>query len=127
LLVQRTLLSAARSLVAAHPYVSLIGKRAFTYQGETLERRVRPLAESVRSKFVEPLNVQDDAQIDRVMAKFRETYGTMDILVHSVAFANKEDLEGRFVDTTRQGFLHSMDISAYSLVALTKKAEPLME
>lgn len=100
---------------------------AFTYQGEALERRVRPLAQSVQSKFVEPLNVQDDAQIAAVMSKFREVYGTMDILVHSVAFANKEDLEGRFVDTTRAGFLHSMDISAFSLVALAKAVEPLME
>ncbi len=100
---------------------------AFTYQGETLERRVRPLAESVKSTFVEPMNVQDDSNMDSVMSKFRDRFGTMDILVHAVAFANREDLDGRFVDTSRAGFLLSMDISAYSLVALAKRAEPLME
>ncbi len=99
---------------------------AFTYQGETLERRVRPLAASVKSTFVEPLNVQDDAQIDAVFAKLRDHWGTFDILVHSVAFAERQDLEGRFVETSRAGFLKSMDISAYSLVALTQRAEPMM-
>lgn len=100
---------------------------AFTYQGEALERRVKPLAESVGSKIVLPLNVTNDSEIDVVFAKLKETWGSLDFLIHSVAFANREDLEGRFVDTARAGFLTAMDISAYSLVALTKRAEPLME
>ena len=100
---------------------------AFTYVGESLERRVRPLAESVGAKIIEPCNVQDDAQMDALFGKLREQWGYLDCLVHSVAFANKEDLEGRFVDTSRNGFMLAMDVSAYSLVALAKRAEPLME
>ncbi len=99
----------------------------FTYMGEALERRVRPLAESVQSDLIVPCNVQDDGQINQVFAQVKEKWGHIDILVHSVAFANREDLEGRFVDTSRAGFATAMDISAYSLVALAKRAEPLME
>lgn len=100
---------------------------AFTFQGEALERRVRPLAESVGSTFVEPLNVADDAQITQVFDKLKEKWGGLDVLIHSVAFAQKEDLEGRFLTTSREGFRIAMDISAYSLVALARAAEPLME
>lgn len=100
---------------------------AFTYLGEALERRVRPLAESVGSTIIEPMNASDDAQIERVFNKIKETWGELDVLVHSIAFANREDLEGRFVDTSRAGFMTAMDISAYSLVAMSKFAEPLME
>ncbi len=98
----------------------------FTFQGEALERRVRPLAESVGSKFVQPLNVTDDAQIEQTFEKLKEQWGTIDILIHSVAFANREDLEGRFVNTSRAGFSMALDISAYSLVALARAAEPMM-
>jgi enoyl-[acyl-carrier protein] reductase I len=100
---------------------------AFTYQGEALERRVRPLAESVGSNFVEPCDVTNDTQVEQLFAKLRERWGTLDILVHSVAFANRQDLEGRFIDTSREGFRMALDISAYSLVALARQAEPLME
>lgn len=98
----------------------------FTFQGDALERRVRPLAESVGSKFVQPLNVADDGQIQATFAKLKDQWGGLDILVHSVAFANREDLEGRFVNTSREGFRVAMDISAYSLVALARAAEPMM-
>lgn len=100
---------------------------AFNYLGDALERRVRPLAESVGADLIEPCNVADDAQLDALFGKVREKWGSLDILIHSVAFANKEDLEGRFVNTSREGFRIAMDISAYSLIAAAKRAEPLME
>jgi enoyl-[acyl-carrier protein] reductase I len=99
---------------------------AFTYLGAALERRVRPLAESVGAKLILPMNAQNDAEMDAAFAKVRETWGGLDILIHAVAFANREDLEGRFVDTSREGYLLAMDASAYSLVAMAKRAEPLM-
>lgn len=99
----------------------------FTYLGESLERRVRPLAESVQASLIEPCNVAEDSHIDELFSKVREKWGALDILIHSVAFANREDLDGRFVETTREGFRVAMDISAFSLVALAKRAEPLME
>jgi enoyl-[acyl-carrier protein] reductase I len=99
----------------------------FNFLGDSLERRVRPLAESVQADLIEPCNVSDDAQMDRVFQLIQERWGALDILIHSVAFANREDLEGRFVNTSREGFRIALDISAYSLVALAKRAEPLME
>lgn len=99
---------------------------AFTYQGEALERRVRPLAESVGASIVEPCNVASDVELDSLFERIRSKWGSLDVLVHAVAFANREDLEGRFVDTSREGFRVALDISAYSLVAMAKRAEPLM-
>jgi enoyl-[acyl-carrier protein] reductase I len=99
----------------------------FTYLGEALERRVRPLAESVGAPLIESCNVANDAEIDQLFAKVRAKWDSLDILVHSVAFANREDLEGGFVNTSREGFRIAMDISAYSLVALARRAAPLME
>lgn len=99
----------------------------FTYLGESLERRVRPLAESVGAKFIEPLDVSDEAQTAAIFNKLAESWGSLDVLVHAVAFANREDLDGRFINTSRAGFLKAMDISAYSLVSLARGAEPLME
>ncbi|MCY3969988.1 MAG: enoyl-ACP reductase FabI [Acidobacteria bacterium] len=101
-------------------------KLAFTFQGDALERRVRPLAESIGSAIVEPLDVTDDAQIEATFATVAERWGHLDFLVHSVAFANREDLLGRTVDTSRAGFATALDISCYSLIALTRAAEPLM-
>jgi enoyl-[acyl-carrier protein] reductase I len=100
---------------------------AFTYVGEALERRVRPLAESVGAKLILPMNAQSETEMDEVFAKLKAEWGGLDFLIHSIAFANREDLEGRFVDTKREGFLLALDISAYSLVALARRAEPLME
>jgi len=101
-------------------------KLAFTYLGDALERRVRPLAESVGAELIEPCDVAHDDQIDSLFTRVQEKWGKLDILVHSVAFANREDLEGRFVNTSRAGFHLAMDISAYSLVACARRAEPLM-
>jgi len=98
----------------------------FTYQGETLERRVRPLAEGVDADLILPCDVTDEEQVQDVFQKARETWDGLDILIHAVAFANREDLEGRFVDTSRDGFLTAIEISAYSLVSLARHAAPLM-
>ncbi len=91
-----------------------------------IERRVRPLAASLGATFVEPCDVQRDDEIRRVMDRWRETYGAIDVLVHALAFARREDLEGTFVDTSRDGFALALDVSAYSLVAVTREARPLL-
>jgi enoyl-[acyl-carrier protein] reductase I len=91
-----------------------------------VEKRVRPLANSIGSSFVEPCDVQNDADIERVFARWQQEQGTLDILVHALAFARREDLDGRFVDTSRDGFTLALDVSAYSLVALARAAAPLM-
>ncbi len=100
---------------------------AFTYMGEGLERRVRPLAESIGVKALIPADVTDDASMDAAFAQVEELFGRLDFVVHSVAFANKEELMGSFVDnTTREGFLTSMNVSAYSWVDVAKRASRLM-
>jgi len=101
-------------------------KLGFTFIGDALEKRVRPLAESVGSDLVVPCDVGSDDQISSVFAAVREQWGGLDVVVHAVAFANREDLEGRFVDTSRGGFQLALDISAYSLVAVARAAEPLL-
>ena len=100
---------------------------AFTYLNEALEKRVRPLAEGIGSELILPCDVTNEAQVREVFRAVQEAWGGLDILIHAVAFANKEDLEGRFVDTSRDGYLKAIEISAYSLVALAREAEPLMK
>jgi enoyl-[acyl-carrier protein] reductase I len=100
---------------------------AFTYAGEVLEKRVRPLAESIGAKIILPCDVTKDEDIERVFATLTRECGWMDILIHAIAFANKEDLANPYVQTSRQGFHLAMDVSAYSLVALARQAAPLME
>jgi enoyl-[acyl-carrier protein] reductase I len=90
-----------------------------------IDKRVRPLAESIGSTFVEPCDVQSDEDIESVFEAWRQREGSLDILVHALAFARREDLSGQFVDTSRDGFATSLDISAYSLVALSRAARPL--
>jgi enoyl-[acyl-carrier protein] reductase I len=87
-----------------------------------IEKRVRPLAESIGSTFVEPCDVQSDADIEHVFARWGESTDHLDILVHALAFAKREDLAGGFVDTSRDGFALAMDVSAYSMVALVRAA-----
>jgi enoyl-[acyl-carrier protein] reductase I len=99
---------------------------ALSYAMPTLEKRVRPLAESLGADFIELCDVTEDAQIEAVFDQAKSRLGTVDILVHAIAFANREDLAGRFVDTSRAGFALAHDISVYSLVALTRAARPLM-
>jgi enoyl-[acyl-carrier protein] reductase I len=101
---------------------------AFTYQGERIEKNVRDLAESVSSPLVLECDVRADDDIGRVFSAVGETFdGGLDLLVHSLAFAAAEDLEGRFTDTPRDRFWLALDVSAYSLVACSRAAEPLME
>jgi enoyl-[acyl-carrier protein] reductase I len=91
-----------------------------------IEKRVRPLATSIGATFVEPCDVQSDDQIRAVMEKWRVEQGQIDVLVHALAFARREDLDGSFVDTSREGFALALDVSAYSLVALVHAARPLL-
>jgi enoyl-[acyl-carrier protein] reductase I len=101
---------------------------AFTYQGERIEKSVRDLAATVESPLVTECDVRSDEDISRVFSEVAEAFGGgLDILVHSVAFAAAEDLEGRFTDTPRDRFWLALDISAYSLVACARAAEALME
>ena len=97
-----------------------------SYAGAALEKRVRPLAQQVNCDFVEPCDVTSDDQLDALFDRVRQRYGRVDILVHSVAFANREDLGGRFIDISRAGFGMALDISAYSLIAMARRAAPLM-
>ncbi len=100
-------------------------KLAFSY-ALPMEKRIMPLAEELGVEFVEPCDVASDEEIDAVFAKAKERLGTIDILVHSIGFANREDLAGRFVDTSRAGFALAHDISVYSFVALAQRARTLM-
>jgi enoyl-[acyl-carrier protein] reductase I len=99
---------------------------AISYAGEALKKRVYPLAEEIGCDFVEECDVQSDAMLDSVFDKVKTRFGKLDVLVHSVAYAKREDLGGRMVDVSREGFAMALDISAYSLIAMTKRAEPLM-
>jgi enoyl-[acyl-carrier protein] reductase I len=98
----------------------------FSYAGEILKKRVEPLAESVGSNFVAECDVTSDEAIDQLFTKASDHFGTLDFIVHAVAFAPSEELSGRFSNTSRNGFRVAMDISCYSLVALAKRAVPLM-
>jgi enoyl-[acyl-carrier protein] reductase I len=101
---------------------------AFTFQGERIEKSVRELAGSVSSPLVTSCDVRSDEDLERVFAEVGDTFeGGLDLLVHSVAFADARDLEGRFADTPRERFWLALDVSAYSLVAVARAAEPLME
>lgn len=98
----------------------------FNYLGEALEKRVRPLAESVNAKLILPCDVSKDEEITALYKKVGETWGKFDILIHCIAFANREELSGPFYNTSRAGFHLAMDISAYSLTAITRPAVPLL-
>ena len=101
---------------------------AFTYQGDRIESNVRELATQVDSPLVTACDVRSDEDVGRAFAEVSEAFdGGLDLLVHSVAYAAAEDLEGRFTDTPRDRFLLALDVSAYSLVACSRAAEPLME
>ena len=99
----------------------------FSYAAEPFAKRVKPLAESVGAEFVEECDVGSDEAIAGLFDKWKKKYGTLDILVHSVAFADRNELKGEYYNTSRDGFKLAMDISVYSLVSLTKHAVPLME
>jgi enoyl-[acyl-carrier protein] reductase I len=99
---------------------------AFTYQGEALEKRVRPLAQSVGAGIVLPCDVTDDASLDRTFETLRAEWGRLDFLVHAIAFSDKEELKGQYLATSRRNFAQTMDISCYSFTACAQRAAPLM-
>ena len=99
---------------------------AFSYQGEAFGKRVQPLAASVGSDFLVDVDVTDDASLDAAFAAITERWGKLDFLVHAIAFSNKNELTGRFVDTSRANFKHSLEISCYSLIEVARRAHPLM-
>ncbi|MEE8534409.1 MAG: SDR family oxidoreductase, partial [Kiloniellales bacterium] len=100
---------------------------AFTYQGDALKKRVVPLAESVGSEIVLPCDVADDASIDAAFAAVAERWDRLDFLVHAIAYADKEELKGKYLDTSRDNFVKSLDISCYSFTAVARRAVPLMQ
>jgi len=99
---------------------------AFTYQGEALEKRVRPLAESVGTKLILPCDVTDAASMDAVFATLQKEWGSMDFLVHAIAYSDKNELKGRYVDTSLDNFLLSMNISCFSFTTLCQRASAMM-
>jgi enoyl-[acyl-carrier protein] reductase I len=98
----------------------------FNFLGEALEKRVRPLAESVNATLVLPCDVSKDSEIEALYKEVEKAWGKFDILIHCIAFANKDDLTGTFTNTSRAGFHLALDISAYSLIAITRPAVPLL-
>ena len=102
------------------------GELAFTYQGEALAKRVGPLADSVGSALVLPCDVTDDDSIAAVFDTVGERWGGLDFLVHAIAFSDKDELKGRYVDTTAENFARTLQISCYSFTALCRRAVPLM-
>ena len=100
---------------------------AFTYQGEALERRVRPLAESVQSSFLVPCDVTDTESMKHVFKEIEKKWGSLDFLVHAIAYSDKDQLRGRYVDTTRDNFHKTMEISCYSFTEVCRMALPLMK
>lgn len=99
---------------------------AFTYAGEVMEKRVRPLAEEMNAKVIMSCDVTKEDEIKAVMAECEKVYGKLDFVVHAVAFANREDLQGRFIDTSYEGWNTALGISAYSLVSICRHAEPVL-
>jgi enoyl-[acyl-carrier protein] reductase I len=99
---------------------------AFTYQGDALGRRVKPLAESVGSKMVLPCDVEDAASVDKVFAGIGEAWGGIDFLVHAIAYSDKNELKGRYADTTRANFVRTMVISCFSFTEVARRAAALM-
>jgi len=100
---------------------------AMPYGSERVEKRVRPLGESIGAKFIQQCNVQDDAQLDALFNAIEKEWGHLDGMLHAIAFSNKDELTGRYADTTRENFKNTMDISAYSLVDLTRRSAKLMK
>ena len=102
------------------------GSLAFTYQGDALGKRVRPLAETVGSDIVLPCDVTDRNSMDNLFSEIAERWGGLDFVVHAIAFADKDELKGQYLDTSRENFLRSLDISCYSFTDVCRRAAPLM-
>jgi enoyl-[acyl-carrier protein] reductase I len=99
---------------------------AFTYQGDAFGKRVKPLAESLGASLLIDVDVTDDASLDTAFDTLRSEWGSLDFVVHAIAFSDKNELTGRFVDTSRDNFRNTMDISCYSLIEVARRAHPLM-
>ncbi|MEL7317447.1 MAG: enoyl-ACP reductase [Pseudomonadota bacterium] len=99
---------------------------AFTYQGEAFGKRLEPLAQSVGSDFIVDVDVTDDVSLDAAFAALQERWGRIDFVVHAIAYSDKSELTGRILDTSRANFKNSMDISAYSLIEVARRAHPMM-
>ena len=99
---------------------------AFTYQGEAQAKRLKPLAEGLGSSIVLPADVENDEQLDQVFAALEKQWGGLDFLVHAIAFSDRDELKGRYVDTTRANFLKTLDISCYSFTAVARRASSMM-
>ncbi|MGQ0582134.1 MAG: enoyl-ACP reductase FabI [Reyranella sp.] len=102
-------------------------KVAFTFQGEALEKRVRPLASSIGSDIILPCDVTNAASIDATFAEIEKRWGELDFLVHAIAFSNKEELKGRYLDTSPENFQLTMNVSCYSFTSVAQRAVPLMK
>ncbi len=98
----------------------------FSYQGEALKKRVEPLAESLGSNMVLPCDVSDDESVAHLFNTLKKEWGSIDFLVHAIAFSDKNELKGKYLDTSKENFLQTMDISCYSFTALARAAAPLM-
>lgn len=101
-------------------------KLAFTYQGETFGKRLQPLAESVGANLMLDVDVTDDTSLDRAFEQLQSSWGSLDFVVHAIAYSEKNELTGRFMNTTRENFKNSLDISSYSFVEIARRAHPLM-
>lgn len=99
---------------------------AFTYAGEVMESRVRPLAEAMNAKIIMECDVTKEDHVKKVFEECAKVYGKIDFVVHAVAFANKDDLQGKFIDTSREGWDLALGVSAYSLVSIARNAQPIM-
>jgi len=99
---------------------------AFTYQGERLESRVRTLAQSVGARIVAPCDVEDEASLDAVFEVLKREWGRVDFIVHAIAFSDREELKGRYLDTSRANFSRTLEVSCYSFTAIARRARPLM-
>src|SRR5215510_12599404 len=111
----------ARTLAAAG------AELAFTYQGDAQGKRVRPLAESASSRLVLPCDVENEAEVTAAFAALAETWGSLDFLVHSLAYSDRNELKGRYVDTSRQNFISTLTISCYSFTDVARRAAALMK
>ncbi len=100
---------------------------AFTFQGDALEKRVRPLADGIGAKIVLPCDVNDEASIDKVFSTIEKEWGGLDFVVHAIAFSDKNELDGMYLNTSRANFQRTMDISVYSFTAVAQRAVPLMK
>ena len=99
---------------------------AFTYQGDALKKRVTPLAESIGSDIILPCDVTDESSIDSVFKTIEQKWGKLDFVVHAIAYSDKNELTGKYIDTSYSNFANTMNISCYSFTAIAKKAQPLM-